>query len=90
MRTLLALVIGALAAWGSDLLHPSGFRSLVLPIVSAAAFVYALVRLLIGRPRSSGWGDAGDAVSGDTGCGWRDCSSDGMGDGGGGDGGGGD
>lgn len=88
MRTLIALAVGALAAWGSDLLHPSVFRSLVLPLLSAAAFVYAVVGLLIGRPRASGWGSAGDAVSGDTGCGWRDCSSDGMG--GGGDGGGGD
>ena len=37
MWTLLALAVGALAAWGSDLLHPSLFRSLLLPLLGSAA-----------------------------------------------------
>ncbi|GEM_PF-6158601 len=80
MRALPAFAVAALAAWGSDLAHPSTLRSVVLPLLAAVALVYALVALLLRRPGAGGGaGDAGgrDACASDgTAC----CGGDGGGD----------
>lgn len=85
-RTLLALLVGTLAAWHSNLLHPSRFFSLFLPLLALAAFLYAVLRTLARVGRSGGdSGGAGDG-GGEVDCGWSSDSGDcGGGDGGGGD-----
>jgi len=87
MRILFALVAGPAALHFSDIASASPLRSVMLPLLAAAAAFYLLVRMV----KALSGGKGGDGYGGDAG--WSfgsSCDSDGGGCGGGGDGGGGD
>jgi len=85
MKRVIALSIGLLAAFSSDILSVSSFEGVVLPITATFAFLYLLI-ISIDRRIASTYNDSGLPMMGSTLSGGLDGDC-GGGDTGGGDGG---